>query len=252
MPAREKHSEPAGGRLRIQRKLLDLDSLTTQGPFCLEPLVVADISVASYAHTRAYWVLQRRLIRHVSRCLHMITNEWAIWDEDVYKLGSTFLLGVPYADQGKVDVVREDPPHALHRPCPPQHRPDKPLPKDLHHAIGRWSPDVPASSRACDDLHDPFLTVGLPFAGRIAELETREAIRILLADTQSSECVGQSAGVLKRHGGFGGGACAASLMRMTRPDGELDEGSGGDTVEPVGTPQELGTCGRASGSRPRR
>jgi hypothetical protein len=98
----------------------------------------------------------------------MITNELAIWDEYVYKLGSIFLLGVPYADQGKGG---EDPPHALHRPCPPQRRPEKPLPKDLHHAIGRWSPDVPASNRECGGLRDPFLTVGLPFAGRIAELE---------------------------------------------------------------------------------
>ena len=45
----------------------------------------------------------------------MIMNGLAIWDEDVYKLGSIFLLAVLYVDQGKVGVVREDPPHALHQ-----------------------------------------------------------------------------------------------------------------------------------------
>lgn len=121
---------------------MELDSLTKLGPFYLEPLV-ADIDVAGYAHARTYWVLQRRLVRHVNRCLHMITNGLAIWNEDLYKLDSIFLLAVLYVDQGKVGVVREDPPHALHRPRPPQHRLDKPLPEDLDHAIGRWSPDVP-------------------------------------------------------------------------------------------------------------
>ena len=117
----------------------------------------------------------------------------------MYKLGSIFLLAVLYVDQGKVGVVREDPPHAPHQPRPPQHRLDKPLPEDLHYAIGRWSPGVPASNRECGDLRDPFSMVGLPFAGRIVELENREAIGILLVDTQSGECVGQSAGVLERH-----------------------------------------------------
>jgi hypothetical protein len=46
----------------------------------------------------------------------MITNGLAIWNEDLYKLDSIFLLAVLYVDQGKVGVVREDPPHALHRP----------------------------------------------------------------------------------------------------------------------------------------
>jgi hypothetical protein len=40
----------------------------------------------------------------------MITNGLAIWDEDVYKLDSIFLIAALYADQGKVGVVREDPP----------------------------------------------------------------------------------------------------------------------------------------------
>jgi hypothetical protein len=40
----------------------------------------------------------------------MITNGLAIWDEDVYKLDPIFLLAVLYADQGKVGVIREDPP----------------------------------------------------------------------------------------------------------------------------------------------
>jgi hypothetical protein len=46
-----------------------------------------------------------------------------------------------------------------------------------------------------------FLAVGLPFAGRTGEMETGDVIGILLVDTQSSECVGKSAGVLERHGG---------------------------------------------------
>lgn len=86
----------------------------------------------------------------------MIMNGLAIWDEDVYKLGPIFLLALLYVDQGKVGVVHEDPPYALHRPRPPQHRLDKPHPEGLHHAIGRWSPDVPASNRECSDLRDPF------------------------------------------------------------------------------------------------
>jgi len=212
MPAREKHSEPAGGRLRIQRKLLDLDSLATQGPFCLEPLVVADISVASYAHARTHWVL------HVSRCLHMIMNELAIWDEDVYKLGSTFLLGVPYADQGKVGVVREDPPHALHRTCPPQHRPDKPLPEDLHHAIGCWFLMFPPQTENAVIFAILFGRWACHLPGVLRSWKLEKRLGSSLSTPKSSECVGQSAGVLKRHGGALSACWRKGVRSVTNED----------------------------------
>jgi hypothetical protein len=68
--------------------------------------------------------------------------------------------------------------------------------------MGRRSPNVPASNRECGDLRDPFLVVGLPFCWAYRGAgDSRSDEEILLADTQSSECVGQCVGVLESHGG---------------------------------------------------
>lgn len=74
-----------------------------KGEFLRLAVMVVGLPVPSDT-TKGYWVLQRRLLPHAERCAGWIGEifkaEWALGD--VMTINSVHMLGILYADQGRL------------------------------------------------------------------------------------------------------------------------------------------------------